>query len=259
MQREDCRNAFAFAILVDGCFRLMLMADMSNGTSDSDLLDRRDAIQRVAALLGASFAAPSMRVLIRAVEAASTSTGWRAQTLSPEQLEQVATVADHIIPRTDTPGAYDAGVHRFIDTMLADYYTSSERTDLLRGLADVDARARHAYRRAFLKCSPADQRALLEQLDRESFAPGSSKDAVANRASRETERGGGGLASSASTSSTHDEHVSAAACFRTLKQLTVLGYYTSQPGATRELRYVQVPGRFDGCVPLATVGRTWAT
>jgi hypothetical protein len=47
--------------------------------------------------------------------------------------------------------------------------------------------------------------------------------------------------------------------FRRMKELTLLGYYTSQPGATQELKYAQVPGRFDGCIPFATVGRAWAT
>jgi hypothetical protein len=46
--------------------------------------------------------------------------------------------------------------------------------------------------------------------------------------------------------------------FRSLKELTLVGYYTSEVGATRELHHAPVPGRFDGCVPLAQVGRTWA-
>ena len=46
--------------------------------------------------------------------------------------------------------------------------------------------------------------------------------------------------------------------FHTMKDLTLLGYYTSEIGATRELRHEPVPGRFDGCVPLADIGRTWA-
>ena len=235
------------------------MSETSTVTSATDILDRREAIQRVAALFGASLAAPSLRVLTRAAEAASTPGGWIARTLTPEQLEQVATIAEHIIPRTNTPGARDAGVHRFIDTMLAEYYTPGERSDLVHGLASVDARARRRCGHAFLECSSGDQVALLEQLDHESHARTTSKEAVANRASRETERGGGGLASNASDSAGHLGHDSAATFFRTIKELTILGYYTSQPGATRELRYLQVPGRFDGCVPLATVGRTWAT
>ena len=50
----------------------------------------------------------------------------------------------------------------------------------------------------------------------------------------------------------------AAPFFRSLKELTLVGYYTSEIGATRELHHAPVPGRYDGCVPLAQVGRTWA-
>jgi gluconate 2-dehydrogenase subunit 3-like protein len=85
---------------------------------------------------------------------------------------------------------------------------------------------------------------------------------VANRASRETERGGGGLVSPGSDTShaiPTDVADKARVFFRAMKELTILGYYTSQPGATKELRYVQVPGRYDGCVPFAKIGREWAT
>lgn len=45
---------------------------------------------------------------------------------------------------------------------------------------------------------------------------------------------------------------------RRMKELTLVGYYTSEVGATQELRHEPVPGRFDGCVPFAQIGRTWA-
>jgi hypothetical protein len=44
-----------------------------------------------------------------------------------------------------------------------------------------------------------------------------------------------------------------------MKELTMLGYFTSQPGATEVLRYEAVPGYYNGCMPLEEVGRTWAT
>ena len=44
-----------------------------------------------------------------------------------------------------------------------------------------------------------------------------------------------------------------------MKELTVLGYYTSKAGAMQELRYIRTPGRFEGCYPLAKARRTWAT
>jgi hypothetical protein len=109
------------------------------------------------------------------------------------------------------------GVHRFIDTLLAESYPATERAAFVAGLADVDARAQRASGQSFLRATPAEQLALLEQLDRE-----------------------------------------AAPFFRIMKELTLVGYYTSEVGATRELHHAPVPGRYEGCVPLARIGRTWA-
>ena len=174
------------------------------------MMNRREAIERIAVALAASLGSP---VLARAAAEAIASDSYAPRALTPQQLEQVATIADEIIPRTDTPGARDAGVHRFVDTMLAEYYTSAERDRFIAGLADVQQRARQS----------GNLTTTLEQLDRETHAQ------------REP------------------------AFFRMMKELTLLGYYTSQPGATKELRYIQVPGRYDGCVPFPANGRGWAT
>jgi hypothetical protein len=45
----------------------------------------------------------------------------------------------------------------------------------------------------------------------------------------------------------------------TMKELTVVGFFTSEPGATQVLQYVAVPGAYKGCLPLSEVGKTWAT
>ena len=166
------------------------------------VMNRREALEHIALLAGVSLGSPT---LARAAAAALERSAYAPRALTPAQLEQVAVIADEIIPRTDTPGARDAGVHRFVDTMLAEYYTAPERDRFIAGL-DATGRA-------------TDLRAALEQLDRDSRDP----------------------------------------FFRMMKELTILGYYTSQPGATKELRYVQVPGRYDGCVPFAENGREWAT
>ena len=185
----------------------------------------------MAMLLGFGLSGPKLGpALTRSISAALSLGVTPSHVLSPQQLEQVAAIAEHIIPTTDTPGARSVGVPAFVDTMLAEYYTAAERENLLAGLATVDARARRAYGRPFLEAREPEQRALLEALDRESFAP-----------------------------RTNHEADSAPAFFRTMKELTLLGYYTSQPGATKELRYVQVPGRYDGCVPFTKLGREWAT
>jgi hypothetical protein len=199
----------------------------SSGSTD---IDRREALRQATVLLGGALSASTIAGVLAGCDASialAAQSGRR--TLTAAQLELVATIAEHILPTTDTPGARVAGVHRFIDRMMAEYYPPPDRQRFLAGLANVDDRAQQAHGRTYLKCTADQQRAILGELDREAY-PG-SRAAGANRGPH---------------------------FFRTMKELTVVGYYTSQIGATRELKHAPVPGRFEGCVPFTSVGRTWA-
>ncbi len=173
------------------------------------VIDRREALRRAALVLAGVLAGCEAR--------RAPAAGWRLRVLSADQAEMVATIAEHVLPETDTPGARAVGVHRFIDAMVAESYAAEERQEFLTGLEGVNDRARRVYGRAFLACAASDQLALLGELDRAGDP-----------------------------------------FFRSLKELTLVGYYTSEVGATRELQYTPLPGRYDGCVPLAQIGRTWA-
>lgn len=189
-----------------------------------DVIGRREALRRTALLLGGVLSAPAIAGVLAGCDARSADGQWRA--LTGEQGELVATIAEHIIPETDTPGARAVGVHVFIDKMLAEHYPAADKQRVLNGLADVNARAERECGRAFIRCNADEQRAMLARIDDEAFAttPGPRE----------------------------------VPWFRTLKELTILGYYTSEIGATQELRYVAVPERFEGCVPFTQIGRTWA-
>jgi hypothetical protein len=187
-------------------------------------IDRREALRRAALLLGGTLSAPVIAGVLAGCDASDSAASKTPRSLTPAQTDLVASIAERIIPETDTPGARGAEVPRFIETMLAEYYTSPERSHFLDGLADVDLRAQRACGRSFVRCSTKEQHALLEQIDRETYASNAVPPPF----------------------------------FRTMKELTILGYYTSKVGATRELQHLQVPGRYEGCVPLAKIGRTWA-
>ena len=188
-------------------------------------IDRREALRRAALLLGGAISAPAIAAVLSGCNARSVEgDDWSPRALTREQADLVAAIAEQIIPRTDTPGARDAGVHRFIDTMLAEYYSADDRAAFMAGLAAVDASAQRASSRSFVSLSLPEQRRVLTPFDAEAYR-GATRPPF----------------------------------FRTMKELTLLGYYTSEAGATRELQYARVPGRFDGCVPLATVGRAWST
>ena len=229
-------------------------------------IDRREALRRTALLLGGAISAPTLAGILAGCETpAAGDTGWTPRALSEAQGAQVATIAEHIIPATDTPGARAAGVHRFIDTMLAEYYSPDERNAFVNGLAEVDARARAAKGKSFLKLSALEQREVLALLDAEAYrraaAPATNAAATAVRGQdAEQTRTEGATADQRKQDPAHPHPEPARQpFFRTMKELTLLGYYTSQIGATQELKYAQVPGRFDGCVPLATIGRAWST
>src|SRR5213076_416984 len=108
--------------------------------TSNEPIDRREALRRAALLLGGALAAPTVAGVLAGCQAARVPDGaWAPRALSRAQVELVAAMAEHILPETDTPGARAAGVHRFIDAMLAESFPPSERERFLAGLAEVDA------------------------------------------------------------------------------------------------------------------------
>jgi gluconate 2-dehydrogenase gamma chain len=230
-------------------------------------MDRREALARLAGAIGGTFASPTLAALLSACER-SGGADTTAAALSAEQKELVATVADHIIPRTDTPGAREVGVQDFIAEMMEKHYAPEERQRFLEGLDDLDDRARKANDATFLESTPEQQLAVLTALDRETFRP---RPAAPSRPSsaqiRETaEPGTTGSALPPEVAGDSESYKleqpeprrSDAPFWRTMKELTLVGYYTSEPGATQELRHEAIPGRYEACVPLSQIGRAWA-
>lgn len=238
--------------------------------NDSELITRREAIARTALLLGGALAASTIAGAERAVWAATP--GWRPRTLSAQQLEMVATLADHIIPVTDTPGARQAGVHRLVDVLLSDYYGPAERDRFLAGLADVNARAMRACGSPFLRCSPSQQIQVMTAMDAEAYPP---KEVLAKAEPQisEMQKMRDSLSRQGSTTAPSSVQPPSAAVdgatretrrelqrgwfFRRMKELAVLGYYTSELGATKELR-TSPWGIYRGDIPYSSIGRSWS-
>lgn len=194
----------------------------------SDEINRRQALRRVGALLGGVVSAPTVAGVLSGCERMSGS-DWTPQALSAEQNQMVDTIAEIIIPTTDTPGASAANVNRFVDAMVGESYLPEDRDRFLQGLDDANARCEEAYGAPFTECTPEQQRALVAELDDELFGPDAAEFDRENPP-----------------------------FFRMMKELTIVGYYTSEIGATEELRTNIVPGRFDGDVPYEEIGRAWS-
>lgn len=141
---------------------------------------------------------------------------------SDEQFAIVERVVDLIIPQTDTPGALQAGVHRFIDLMLVEWASPVRQARFVAGLEDIDGRARESGAAGFVAASVDQQTHVLETMDKERFA--------------------------------NDGTIS---FFGELKNLVLFAYYTSEVGATVELQHQPVPVDYLPCVPTDEIGRTW--
>lgn len=197
-------------------------------------MNRRDAIHRMAALLGGTLSAPLVAGMLSGCRP-SDHADWTPQTLTAHQNELVTTLSEHIIPATDTPGAKAAQVNRFIDLMLTDWYPDDAATHFLSELDTVDPRARQLFGTPFLEGTAEQQTNLLTAF------------ADAARQAEESASGGGAYGNTA----TGDD--APPPFFSMLKEMTMVGYYNSEIGQNQELNYRIVPGRYDGCVPVEDV------
>ena len=139
---------------------------------------------------------------------------------SARENEKILTIAEHILPPSDTPGARDARVNEFIALIVDEWYDHTERARFLKGLAEVDQRSQGLFGSDFLETTPAEQQALLRGLEAE---------ATALRQAGESTSG---------------------LFWPSIKGLTLYGYFTSQLVQTEVLKTVIKPGRFDGCVTM---------
>jgi hypothetical protein len=157
--------------------------------------------------------------------------------LSKEQAQLVTALSDVIIPRTDTPGAVDAGVPMFIDDMLQAVYGQQDKERVVKGMTAFDDEARASFGKSFAASSHEEQVALVRKHHEAMAGKGADSSAGWWRA------GGGGEKP----------------FMIEMKELVLLGFFTSEPGATQVLQYNQSPGPYYGCVPLSQVGKAWAT
>lgn len=186
-------------------------------------MDRREAIKRVGTLVGGTVSLPIVSGILAGCQAPANQS-YTYQVFTPEQGELVATLAELIIPATDTPGARAAKVDQFIDLMLKDWFPAEDKDHFIAGLQRVDEMAQDANGSVFVNNTEAQQTALLTTMDEAAYA----------------------------------ETNSGKPFFRVMKELTLSGYYTSEIGASQELKYMHEAGEFRGDVPYAEIGRAFS-
>ena len=209
-----------------------------------DGMTRRDAVQRVVALMGGLALAGGEQLEAFSFDAAAydqaMAEGVGAFTAADVAL--LDEIAETILPETTTPGAKAARTGAFMALMVTDAYSDANQQVFRDGLRTLDEACSAATSVPFMQATPAQRLTLLEALDRE------QKTATEERTSPARTRYPG-----APLSDEAPPHY-----FRLMKELALLGYFTSEIGYTKAMRYVESPGRFDPNAPHAPGDRSWA-
>ena len=195
------------------------MITMRDDDRPNGLWTRREVIARVSALLGGATLVGQAAMLAGCEKQETTVTSGPGKGIfSPTDIELLDDVAETILPATETPGARDAGVGAFIAVMVNDTYSPAEQETVLAGLESLNALCKTEYGSDFDALSPEQRRVIAERLDCEQYDAAESNEP------------------------TH--------YFRMLKELTVLGFFSSEVAYQHLLEYSETPGRYDPCRPL---------
>jgi len=189
-------------------------------------VDRREFLESIAGLSALLPGLSLQRAFAEALHArAQAATSLR--TLNAAQDAAVSCIAEILLPQTETVGATQVGVNRFIDLLLTESILEHDRDRFLDGLAAIDARSRSLCGAPVASARRQDQEALIRSLDEAlpARSPTRAEQAAIDREPMTAERG-----------------------YELLKRLVVFAYFTSEPVAKGLIDAPIIPGRYDGCV-----------
>lgn len=187
-------------------------------------MNRREAVSRVALLLGGAVIGADFFI-----SGCKSGPEKAKELFQQEDISFMDEVGDTILPTTSTPGAKAAGVGKFMVVMVRDCYKSEDQKIFTDGIAKLNDACKKKNGKKFMECDPKQRTAILIDLDKE------QKAYQANKKKEEPNH-----------------------YFRMMKELTMLGYFTSEVGATKALRYLPVPGKYDGNYPYKKGDKAWA-
>jgi len=186
-------------------------------------MDRKEAIKRTALLMGGAVFAPNILGILKGCTP-TPGAGWNPVLFSNLQARTVSELAEVILPADDYPGAKDLGVPPFIEKMVADIYDEDARNDFLTGIDEFNLAAKKTFNNDYPDCSSEQKFRMADEYN---------------------------------TRALTDEHQNRP-FFLAVKELTILGYFTSETGATEVIKHLPIPGVYEGCVPYEDIGKVWA-
>lgn len=182
------------------------------------VMNRRDALKSVALMMGGTMIGATALLT-----GCSPERQLKDLNFNPEDLAFLDEIGETIIPTTDTPGAKAAKIGEFMIMMVKDCYDADQQKAFIDGLNQLSTDFKAEKGADFMDASPEDRLAFLNGMKFK--ASGDTREPIV---------------------------------INMLRDLTVLGYFTSEIGATQALRFVESPGSYDPCIDYKKGEKAWA-
>jgi len=228
-----------------------------------EMITRREAVLRVSALLGGAALIGGSAFITGCRDESAEKTAGSFAPFTTDEIAFLDEIADTILPTTSTPGAKAAKTGALMALIVTDSYKVEDQKAFRDGMTKLNDRSREMNKVAFMEATPQQRLSLLEVLDREQKADADTRQEEQKK-KKEAEKF---LSDQRQEAATDAPDAAAAPAitadpprhyFRMMKELALLGYFTSEIGATQALRYTETPGRYDPCIPYTPGEKAWA-
>ena len=184
-------------------------------------MDRREVLKLSSALLGYTIVGGTAAAVLSGCKTDASAMPADLDLFDKSTYDLIVDVTERIIPRTDTPGAKDANVVSYIHMRLKNFSTEEESAAMFNDLKLFDTRSEDKYNKPYNHLLEAEKDEIMKLMQAEA--------------------------------SKKDDHI-----FNKLKRETMVGFFTSEEGATQVLRFDPIPGSYQGCIDYNPGDKVWA-
>jgi hypothetical protein len=189
-------------------------------------MNRREYIKNAGIVLGWGVSGITLSEIFISCKEKSHLT-WKPVFLSPNQAEIIAEITETILPKTKTPGAKELGVPQFIDKMVNDLMNLEGKEGFAKDIEIFEQNCIDKYGKGFVELSKQNKEEYLLLLDKESPRSGLNIWGI-----------------------NLEPNAPAPTFYKTVKSMTLWGFYTSEFIGKNVLAYDPIPGQVISCMPL---------
>ncbi len=177
------------------------------------------------------------------------TTDTKEEGFTEDNIKLLDEIGETFIPATSaSPGAKAARIGEFMKIYVTDCYDAAQQKIFWEGVNTIKKESDKKYNNQFQKLSLSQKNEVLNSLRNEP-----------KKGTIENVKKGTGDAIQTGKGAESKETANSGKFFSMIQNLTVFGYFTSEPGATKALRYIQTPGSYKGDVPYKKGDKAWAT